>query len=90
MLNRNLFLSRFPHLKKNASAHVCSSDGHKVGRVVSFNEDSFLIERGHFFHKETVARYDDIEDCRGDILVLTYDRETLEKWRDESYSGWVS
>jgi uncharacterized protein (TIGR02271 family) len=49
---------------------VRASDGEKLGKVYALQADSFLIEKGIFFPKEYVARFEDVVDIRdGDIYL---------------------
>ncbi|HET7753245.1 MAG TPA: YsnF/AvaK domain-containing protein [Anaeromyxobacteraceae bacterium] len=56
---------------------VYSADGTKLGKVTECQPDSFFIEKGFFFPKEYIARYDDIADIRGDDLHLRLTDEML-------------
>jgi uncharacterized protein (TIGR02271 family) len=55
---------------------VYSSDGEKLGKVLTCDRSTFVIEKGFFFPKDYVARYDHVADVRGDSirLSLTKDR----------------
>jgi uncharacterized protein (TIGR02271 family) len=50
---------------------VRSSDGEKLGKIVRCDEDAFVIEKGFFFPKDTIAGYHQIARIEGDELVLT-------------------
>jgi uncharacterized protein (TIGR02271 family) len=56
---------------------VYSADGTKLGKVTDAQEGSFFIEKGFFFPKEYVARYDEIADIRGDEVFLRGSDEML-------------
>jgi len=58
---------------------VQSKDGEKLGKIVACGADSFIIEKGIFFPKDYEARYDDILDLEGDVLVLAISRDELRR-----------
>lgn len=58
---------------------VQSRDGEKLGKIVACGADSFIIEKGIFFPKDYEARYDDILDLEGDVLVLAVGRDELRR-----------
>jgi uncharacterized protein (TIGR02271 family) len=49
---------------------VHSSDGEKLGKVVQCADDFFLVEKGFFFPKDYVARYEYVERVDGDDIHL--------------------
>src|SRR4051794_20816622 len=49
---------------------VRGSDGTNLGKVVSCEADTFIIEKGFFFPKDFTARYDQIADIRSDEIWL--------------------
>lgn len=49
---------------------VRSSDGEKLGKIVRCDEEAFVIEKGFFFPKDTIAGYHQIARIEGDELVL--------------------
>lgn len=49
---------------------VHAADGANLGKVVEMNEEVFVIEKGFFFPKEYVARYNQIDDIRNDEIWL--------------------
>ena len=62
--------------------HVKSADGHSLGKVVRLDADTFIIEKGLFFPKDYVARYDRISEVKdGEIILLTRGEEL--KGREE-------
>jgi hypothetical protein len=67
-----------------------SADGQKLGKVVSCDASTFIIEKGFFFPKDYVARYEDIADVQGDDIHLLRGRDALgeigEGAREGSYS----
>jgi uncharacterized protein (TIGR02271 family) len=50
---------------------VYSADGEKLGKVLQCEADTFIIEKGFFFPKDYIARYQDIGEVRGDEIHLT-------------------
>jgi uncharacterized protein (TIGR02271 family) len=50
---------------------VHSSDGEKLGKVVQCADDFFLVEKGFFFPKDYVARYEYVERVDGDDIHLS-------------------
>lgn len=56
---------------------VHSSDGRKLGRVLSCREGTFVIEKGFYFTTDYVARYDDVTDVSGDEIRLARPEEAL-------------
>jgi uncharacterized protein (TIGR02271 family) len=56
---------------------VYSADGTKLGKITEAQDASFFIEKGFFFPKEYVARYDEIADIRGDEVFLRGSDEIL-------------
>jgi uncharacterized protein (TIGR02271 family) len=56
---------------------VYSSDGEKVGKIEQCGPDLFSIEKGLFFTKNYLARYEDIQYIRGDDVVLSFDKAQL-------------
>jgi uncharacterized protein (TIGR02271 family) len=56
---------------------VRSTDGEKLGKVIACEADRFFIEKGFFFPKDYVARYDDVGEVRGDEILLRHTRAEL-------------
>jgi uncharacterized protein (TIGR02271 family) len=56
---------------------VYSSDGEKLGKVLICEPASFVIEKGFFFPKDCVARYDEVADISGDEIHLATTKEAL-------------
>ncbi len=48
---------------------VRSSDGEKLGKVIRCGDDEFVIEKGFFFPKDYVARYDQASVSGGEVLL---------------------
>jgi uncharacterized protein (TIGR02271 family) len=58
---------------------VRSSDGEKLGKVVSCDSGGFIIEKGFFFPKEYSARFDQVADYREGELWLTEAADELKR-----------
>jgi uncharacterized protein (TIGR02271 family) len=56
---------------------VYSSDGEKLGKVLTCDQSTFVIEKGFFFPKDYVARYDHVADVRGDDVHLSLTRDAF-------------
>ena len=56
---------------------VFSADGEKLGKVRSCEAGAFIIEKGLFFPKDCVARYDQVADISGDEIHLATTKEAL-------------
>jgi uncharacterized protein (TIGR02271 family) len=56
---------------------VRSSDGEKLGKVVRLEPTSFVIEKGFFFPKDYMVRYDEVAAVQGDEALLAHGREHL-------------
>lgn len=54
---------------------VRSSDGRKLGRVLSRTEGSFVVEKGFFVVTDYAARYDDVAAISGNTIQLSRPRE---------------
>jgi uncharacterized protein (TIGR02271 family) len=61
---------------------VFSSDGEKLGKVLSCDAATFTIEKGFFFPKDYVARYDDIASVTGDDIRLAMTKDTFIQMRE--------
>src|SRR4051794_7521540 len=84
--DRTNTLARFPNLAEGTP--VYSHDDKKLGKVNSLSDDYFIIEKGLFFPKDFVARYDDIQDVRDGSIYLSLTKAELDAWQSESYAGW--
>lgn len=63
---------------------VHSSDGERLGKVVSVHTDTFIVEKGFFFPVDYTCRAADIAEVRGDgEVILRLSRSDLE----EGFSG---
>src|SRR3712207_4587912 len=58
--------------------NVFSADGEKLGKVVSGDQQTFLIEKGLIFKKDYLARYDDIARTEGDDIYLRLALQEIE------------
>jgi uncharacterized protein (TIGR02271 family) len=58
---------------------VYSSDGEKLGKVLTCDQSTFVIEKGFFFPKDYVARYDHVADVRGDDVHLSLTRDAFQE-----------
>jgi hypothetical protein len=56
---------------------VRSSDGSKLGRVLSCEEGRFIVEKGFFFATDYVAHYDDVRAISDDVIWLSRRQEEL-------------
>ena len=56
---------------------VFSSDGEKLGKVVRCDETSFIVEKGFFFPKDYVARYEDVADVTGEDVRLVFTKDSF-------------
>ncbi|MDC3955113.1 YsnF/AvaK domain-containing protein [Polyangium jinanense] len=56
---------------------VRTVDGHKLGKVVAVQVDSFVVEKGFFFPKDYTISCEAIEDVREGSIVLSMRREEL-------------
>src|SRR5512142_2773026 len=54
----------------NEGMTVRSIDGEKLGKVVACRADEFVIEKGFFFPKDYLARYQDVADVRDGEVML--------------------
>lgn len=68
---------------------VHSSDGKKLGKVVQCTADLFVIEKGFFFPKDFVARYDQVAAVDGDDVRLSTSSDALEKTGEQGDTGYT-
>jgi hypothetical protein len=61
---------------------VYSADGEKLGKVITNNGDTLLIEKGLFFRKDYLARVDDVERIEDDQIWLRRTKEEIEAGPD--------
>ena len=69
---------------------VFSSDGEKLGKVLSCEASTFTIEKGFFFPKDYVARYDDIADVTGDDIRLAMTKDSFVQLRESGTYGYAT
>ncbi|WNG34477.1 DUF2382 domain-containing protein [Archangium minus] len=62
---------------------VRSFDGEKLGKVFALGDDAFHIEKGIFFPKDYLVRYEEISDIRDGEIILTHGREGLLRLSDQ-------
>ena len=67
---------------------VRSRDGERLGKVVLCNETDFQIEKGFFFPKDFIVKYDDILAVREGEVLVSLKKSELTPFKDESYLGW--
>jgi uncharacterized protein (TIGR02271 family) len=63
---------------------VRSTDGEKLGKVIACEADRFFIEKGFFFPKDYLARYEDVVTVSGDDVLL---RQSGAELRGEAAGG---
>jgi uncharacterized protein (TIGR02271 family) len=56
---------------------VYSSDGEKLGKVFAVSDTEFQVEKGLFFPKDYVLRFEDIIDIRGGDVIVRHARASL-------------
>jgi hypothetical protein len=56
---------------------VYGSHGEKLGKVAGRGQATFVIEKGTFFPKDYVARYEDVAEISGDEVRLAHGEEAL-------------
>ena len=56
---------------------VYSSDGEKLGKVLTCDAGSFTIEKGFFFPKDYIARFEDVADVTGDDIRLALTKDSF-------------
>lgn len=85
MMRREEFLKLHPDIKGDMTAY--SSDGEKLGRITSLNQDTVNIEKGFFFPRDFAVPYDNIVDVHGNEMVIDQQRAALSDWQKEGYEG---
>jgi uncharacterized protein (TIGR02271 family) len=81
------FLGKYPDALEGTV--VLSQDGKKLGKISAMNEDSFVVQKGFFFPKDFIFRYEDIQSSTSDgDLIVDYRESDIGDWKDPSYSGW--
>ena len=61
---------------------VYSIDGEKLGKIVRADADSFVIEKGLFFPKDYLCRYESVTSVDGDDVRLSVAKEELHRLGD--------
>ncbi|HET9596982.1 MAG TPA: YsnF/AvaK domain-containing protein [Anaeromyxobacteraceae bacterium] len=56
---------------------VYSSDGEKLGKVLTCDQSTFVIEKGFFFPKDYIARYDHVAEAQGDEIHLSLTKDAF-------------
>lgn len=56
---------------------VYSLDGEKLGKIIRLEENRFWIEKGFFFPKDYLVRYDTIDQIQDNDIILSIRREDL-------------
>ncbi|BDG08674.1 YsnF/AvaK domain-containing protein [Anaeromyxobacter paludicola] len=69
---------------------VYSSDGEKLGKVLACSTATFTIEKGFFFPKDYVARYEEIVDASGDEIRLALTKDAFERLRESGDYGAIA
>jgi uncharacterized protein (TIGR02271 family) len=67
---------------------VFSSDGEKLGKVAVCGGSTFTIEKGFFFPKDYIARYDEIAVVSGDEIRLSMMKEDFIRMRESGTYGY--
>jgi uncharacterized protein (TIGR02271 family) len=58
-------------------AVVYGADGEKLGKVRACDTNGFVIEKGLFFPKDILARYDDVADVDDDGIRMVYSKDAF-------------
>ena len=67
---------------------VFSSDGEKLGTVQACGGSTFTIEKGFFFPKDYIARYDEVADVNADEIRLSTTKDTFVRMRESGTYGY--
>jgi len=86
MLFKNDFVTRYPDVVEGTV--VKTLDGEKLGKVSTLDTDSFIVQKGVFFPKDFIFRYEDIRDFRDGEIIVNTSKNDISEWREESYTGW--
>jgi uncharacterized protein (TIGR02271 family) len=68
--------------------NVYSSDGEKLGKVQACGSSTFTIEKGFFFPKDYIARYDEVTAVTGDEIRLSTTKDTFVRLRESGTYGY--
>jgi hypothetical protein len=58
--------------------NVFSADGERLGRIMSVEGDSLLIEKGFFFRRDYACSVNNVREVRGDDVILSLNKIQLE------------
>jgi len=58
---------------------VKSKDGHRLGKVIGLQVDSFVVEKGLFFPKDYRVPFRAVETIDGEDIHLSLDQDQLQK-----------
>jgi uncharacterized protein (TIGR02271 family) len=86
LFNREKALTRFQGMSEGTP--VYTQDDERLGKITHLDDDSFTVEKGIFFPKDFIIRYDDIQDIRDKGIYLNFTKNELNEWKNESYQGW--
>ncbi len=84
MLDKTEFVKTHPDIHTGMT--VFSTTGEKLGVIEQIGEDNIMIEKGRIFHKDFSVPFDDIEDVRGDEVIVRLRREG-EEWEESRESS---
>ncbi len=81
---------RFDYTQIHEGMTVYSSDGEKLGKVHRCDSSMFVIEKGFFFPKDYIARYDDVRNIDDDGIHLTMSKDAFQDLREgaKGDEGW--
>ncbi|ACG74522.1 conserved hypothetical protein [Anaeromyxobacter sp. K] len=68
---------------------VLSSDGEKLGKVVAKDDRTFTVEKGLFFPKDYIARYDEISGITDDEIRLAMTKDAFVAMRERGDYGFT-
>jgi uncharacterized protein (TIGR02271 family) len=86
MLTKEEFVKTHPDVRVGMTAYT--TDGEKLGIIERIDEDTLLVERGWFFHKDFTISYDDIEDVQEDRVIVRQRRgDFQEQMGEESWEA---
>ncbi len=66
---------------------VRSSDGDKLGKIIAFEGENIIIEKGIFFPKDYQAKRADVKEITDDGVYLNWGTELIETHYDEFYGS---
>jgi len=64
-------------------ATVMSRDREKVGGIISCGEDHFIVEKGIFFPKDYLVRFDEVAVANADEIVLIRTKDELRRLTED-------